>query len=56
MKWLFGAYSLWRDALLSLDTVGRALVLPQDDMTDFVDFPMGGFTLSEWMGNGVEGR
>ena len=37
--WLFGTHSLWRDTLLSLDIVGRALVLPQSDVLDFVCSP-----------------
>lgn len=29
MSWLCGPHSLWWDALLSLHTLGRGLVLPQ---------------------------
>ena len=36
LNWLFGAHSLWRDILLSLDIVGRALVLPQSDVLDLL--------------------
>ena len=32
MYWLFETYSLWMDTLLSLDTVGRALDLPQSNV------------------------
>lgn len=39
LNWLFVAHFLWRDTLLSLDTVGRALVLPQSNVLDFVDSP-----------------
>ena len=39
LYWIFGAHFLWRDTLLSLDIVGRALVLPQSNVIDFVDFP-----------------
>lgn len=37
LNWLFVAHFLWRDTLLSLDTVGRDLILPQSDVPDFVD-------------------
>lgn len=37
--------------MLSLDVVGRALVLSQSKVPEFLDSPMGSFTLSEeWMG------
>ena len=39
LNWLFGAHSFQSDALLSLDIVGRALVLLQTDVSDFVDSP-----------------
>ena len=39
LYWLFGTHSLWRDTLLSLDIVGRAVVLSQSNALDFVDFP-----------------
>lgn len=42
-NWLFEAHSLWRDTLLSLDTGGRSLVLPQSDVTDSVDLPWESF-------------
>ena len=37
LYWLFGTHSLWRDTLLSLDIVGRALVLTQSSVLHFVD-------------------
>ena len=37
LYWLFGTHSLWRDTLLSLDIVGRALVLTQSNVLHFVD-------------------
>lgn len=40
MNWLFGAISYARiHILLSLETRGRALILPQCDVTNFVDSP-----------------
>lgn len=47
MNWLFGAHSLWPDALLILGAEGRDLVLFQLDMAEFVDSTLGGLTLSE---------
>lgn len=38
MSSLFGAHSLWRDTLHSLDTGSRALVLPK--CANFVDSPL----------------
>ena len=39
----FGAYSLWWDALLSLNTWGMGLILPQLKLTDLiVDLPTPG--------------
>ena len=35
----FGAHSLWRNTLLNLDKVGKALDVFQSDVSDFVDFP-----------------
>ena len=36
---------------------GRALVLPQSDVTDFVDFPKGSLTFSEeWKRGRMGGR
>lgn len=37
MRWHFGTHSLWLDALLGLEAVGKFLVLPQLNMLDFVD-------------------
>lgn len=37
--WLFGVHSLQWDALLILDAVGRALVLPQFNVPGLVDSP-----------------
>lgn len=37
--WDFVAHSLWRVTLLSPDIVGRALVLPQNNVLDFVESP-----------------
>ena len=49
MNWVFGVHSLWRDTLFSLDTGGRAFVLPQV-MCQTSLLSMGGLTLSEkWM-------
>lgn len=51
MNWLFGAHSTWRDILLSLNSEGRTLVLPQSDMPDFVDFLWEVLcSLRSWMG------
>ena len=52
MNRLFGAHSLWWDALLSLDVEGRDLVLPHlKDMPGVVDSPVADLALSEmWMG------
>ena len=38
--WHFGTHSLWRDTLLSLDIVGRILVMPQSNALDFADSPL----------------
>lgn len=35
MSWLFGTHPLGRGALLSLDAVGRGLILPQLNVTGF---------------------
>lgn len=43
MRWHFGTHSLWLDALLSLEAVGKVLVPPQLNMLDFID----SLTLSE---------
>ena len=45
LLWLFRTHSLWTDTLLSLDIVGRALVLPQSNMP----YPL-------WGVNGGSGR
>ena len=37
LKWLFGVYSLWRETLFTLYSVGRALVLLQSNVLDLVD-------------------
>lgn len=37
MRCHFGTHSLWLDALLGLEAVGKVLVLPQFNMLDFVD-------------------
>lgn len=37
MRWFFGAHSLWLDILLSFDTGGSGLVLPQISMSDLID-------------------
>ena len=39
LYWLFGTHSLQRDTMLGLDIVGRALVLQQNNVLEFVDFP-----------------
>ena len=39
LNWLFGDYSFWMDIWFYLDIVGRALVLPQSHVLDFVDSP-----------------
>ena len=44
MSCLFGTYSLWCDALPSLDVGERSLVLPQLALLT----PMRGVTLFEW--------
>ena len=44
MYWLWGTHSLWKDTLLSLDTVGRALNLPQSN----VPYPLSGLGWREW--------
>ena len=55
LYWLFGAHSLWRDTLLSLDIEGRTLVLPQSDIQYFVDSPWE--ALPSWRrGWGVRGK
>ena len=36
---LFGSHSLWRNTLLSLNTVVRALVQPQSNVLDFGNSP-----------------
>ena len=55
----FETHSLWRNALLSLGIVERALVLPQSNMLAFIDFPMGKLILSkewDWRTGGRNGR
>lgn len=39
MNWSFGAHSLLRDSLFSLDTGGNSLVLSQLNISDFADSP-----------------
>ena len=40
LHWLLGTDSLWRNTLLNIDIVGKALVLPQSNMLDFGDYPL----------------
>lgn len=37
MNWVFGAHFLWCNTLLSIEAVGRDLILPQVCMPDHVD-------------------
>lgn len=57
MNWLSYVSSLWRDNLLNMDKVGRALVQPQVNVPGFAYSPSEAQPLSEeWMWNGVGGR
>lgn len=56
MNWHFGHHSLLWDNLLSLDTLGRDLVLPQLGPADFVDSPKEDLTpYEEWEESICEG-
>lgn len=39
LNWLLRAHSPRRETVLSLDIVGKTLVLPQRDMLDFIKYP-----------------
>ena len=61
-KLVFGAHSLWRDTLLSLDTTGEGYGPASSDVTDFVESPWevscplrSGWGI-EWAESGRSGR
>lgn len=51
INWLCGAHFLWQDTLLSFEIGGRDFVLPQFDISYFVDSPTEDVSpLRSWQG------